>query len=408
MKILKPLHSANLNATRPGVRVGGSLIVLAALLASAELAHSQTIGGIPYQPLRKHLNHATIPVEQWAQDTMLSHLVGSGPYRVQRWDRGQSLTLVADTTGGRHATIATAIWRFAENPDAALNLVLSGEADLMEAAGSPERVERVEQDTMLKAVRYPSAAVGFLGYQVAHGLLADRTLRRALNLSINRPAVAVAAYGPGTLAPPGPISRLLWIWDDSVAVLPFDTAAAGRAFDAAGWRRGADGMRRKGTQPLGFDILVPSTSGGRRRLAEALQEQWRLAGAAVTVTAVDFPVFQERLGKGKFDSYVGAWLDEPSARGLADFWTTKGIGTFNAGHYSNPAFDRLVAAANAAPTIPEARAAWRAALDTLNADAPGIFLYTPENVAAVSRRVENFTIDPFSWLSGLPAASLSH
>ena len=47
-------------------------------------------------------------------------------------------------------------------------------------------------------------------------------------------------------------------------------------------------------------------------------------GADVTVSAVDFPVFQERLGQGRFDSYIGAWLDEPSARGLADQWTRAG------------------------------------------------------------------------------------
>lgn len=348
-----------------------------------------------------------IPIAGWVQDSALANLMGSGPYRIATWNRGQALTLVADTVGGRRTRIGTAVWRFAENPDAALNLVLSGEADLMEAAGSPERVERVEQDTALRAVRYPSAAVGFLGYQVGGGLLRDRLIRRALNMAVNRPAVATAAYGPGTLAPPGPISRLLWIWDDNIAVLPYDTTAAGQGFDAAGWRRGSDGMRKKGSQALSFDILVPSTSGGRRRLAEALQEQWRLAGVTVTVTAVDFPVFQERLAKGKFDSYIGAWLDEPSARGLADFWTSAGIGTFNAGRYSNPAFDKLFATAIAAPTVSAAKPAWRAALDTLNADAPALFLYTPVNVAAVSKRVQGFEIDPFSWLAGLSSATLT-
>ena len=57
-----------------------------------------------------------------------------------------------------------------------------------------------------------------------------------------------------------------------------------------------------------------------------LQERWRLLGARVSVTAVDFPVFQERIGKGQFDSYIGAYLDQPSARGLADGWTRRGWG----------------------------------------------------------------------------------
>ena len=40
-------------------------------------------------------------------------------------------------------------------------------------------------------------------------------------------------------------------------------------------------------------------------------------------------------------------------------------------------------------------------MDTLNADAPAIFLYAPANVAVVSRRVDDVDIDPYSWASGL-------
>lgn len=356
---------------------------------------------------------SAIPVGQWTGDTSLARLVGSGPYRIVSWVRGQALTLAADTTGGKRARIGTAVWRFADNPDAALSLVLSGEADLMEAAGSPERVQRVEQDTALKAVRYPAAAVGYLGYRVgtvngkSAGVLGNKGVRRALNMAVDREALAAAAYGPGTIAPPGPMSKLIWIWDDNIKTLPYDTTEAAKTLDAEGWKRGADGMRKKGSQALSIDILVPSTSAGRRRLAEGLQEQWRLAGVTATVTAVDFPVFQERMGKGNFESFIGAFLDEPSPRGLADFWTTNGIGGFNAGRYSNPVFDRLLTEAMAARTVADARGAWRTAMDTLNADAPAIFLYTPVNVAAVSKRVEGLTIDPFSWLSGLSAASMT-
>jgi peptide/nickel transport system substrate-binding protein len=348
----------------------------------------------------------------WAADTAVSRVIGTGPYRLARWDRGQSLTLVADTTGGARAQTATAIWRFASDPDAALNLVLSHAADLMESVGSPERIARVEADSALTAVRYPSAAYGFLGYQLAavgtpgSGALAALEVRRALNMAIDRAAIATLVFGAGAKAPPGPMSQLLWIWDDSIHVLPFDTAAASRLLDRAGWRRGSDGLRRKGGSPLGFEILVPSTSLARKRLAEALQEQWRRAGVAVTITAVDFPVFMERLGKGRFDTYIGSWLDEPSPRGLADQWTARGIGALNYGHYRDPVFDRLFTDALDAGDLATARGRWRAALDTLNSDAPALFLYAPVSTAAVARRVAGLAIDPYSWLSGLRGVTL--
>ena len=165
--------------------------------------------------------------------------------------------------------------------------------------------------------------------------------------------------------------------------------------------RGADGARQRAGVPLRFDILVPGTSPSRRDLAQALQQSWKTLGAAVTITAVDFPVFNERLGAGNFDSYIGAWLDEPSPRGLADQWTRDGWGKLNFGHYDNPAFDALFARAIVAPDTATAAPLYRAAMDTLNADAPALFLYAPEQAAGLSRRMEGVTIDPYSWLSGL-------
>lgn len=349
-----------------------------------------------------------IPRMEWAADTALSRLVGSGPYRIARWDRGQALTLVADTVGGRRTRIGTAVWRFASDPEAALNLVLAGEADLLETVGSPERITRVEADSTLRALRYPAAVYGYLGYRMSSRgtVIADPRVRRALNMGIDRAGLATAIFGAGSKAPPGPMSQLLWTWDDSIAVLPYDTAGAARILADAGWLPGHDGMRRKSSQTLSLDILVPATSLGRKRLAEALQEQWRQLGVSVTITALDFPVFMERLGRGNFESYIGAWLDGPSPRGVAEQWTSAGVGQLNFGRYASPAFDRLVEQAGATTDPQTARHIWREAFDTLNADAPALFLYAPVNVAAVSRRVEGFVLNPYSWLSGLPEARL--
>ncbi len=301
------------------------------------------------------------------------------------------------------------IWRFASDPDAALNLVLSHEADLLETAGSPDRQARVARDSALRLVPYASAAYGFLGFQIEggprggrHPIFGDAPTRRALALAIDRETLARSTFGRAAKAPPGPMSQLLWIWSDSIRVLPFDTVQADRALDAAGWRRPDSATtRQRGSRALAFDILVPSTSATRRQLAVALQAMWQAVGAAVTVTAVDFPVFQERLGTGEFDSYIGAWLDEPSTRGLTEQWTRAGWGGLNYGHYSNPAFDTLLRRAGRADSTAGAERLYRAAMDTLNADAPAIFLYAPANAAVIARRMEGVDIDPYSWLSGL-------
>ena len=48
-----------------------------------------------------------------------------------------------------------------------------------------------------------------------------------------------------------------------------------------------------------------------------------------------------------------------------------------------------------------ARARWRDVLDSINVDAPAVFLYSPEQSAVSSRRITGETIDPWSWLDGV-------
>ena len=351
---------------------------------------------------------SAVPRGRWAADTALARLVGSGPYRVREWRRGESL-LLERTAADLKSAPRRVLWRFGGDPDAALNLLLSHEADVLETLGAPDRVARVSGDSTFRLERYPAAVYGFLAHGVAdaqgraHPVLGDRRVRRALAMAVDRPTLAQAVFGAGTLAPPGPMSRLLWIWSDSIRVLPWDTVAAAAALDSAGWLRpDAGGVRLKGGRPLAFEILVPSTSPPRRNLAMALQETWRRVGVDARVTAVDFAVFQQRLGQGRFDAYIGAYLDEPSPRGLAEQWTRAGIGQLNHGRWVHPGFDSLLAAAAAERDPARAKARYVEAMDTLNADAPAIFLYTPVQTAAVHRRIGNVAIDPYAWIGRLP------
>jgi peptide/nickel transport system substrate-binding protein len=340
----------------------------------------------------------TIPRERWQGDTVLSHLAGSGPYRVRAWKRGQYLALERDTVATAGRGIARVMWRFAPDADAALNLVLSHEADLLESVGSPDRVRRVAADSNFELISYPAAMYGFLAFRLAEGpgrgsaLTATREARRALTAAIDRRTLARAVFGAGARVPPGPMSQLLWIWDDSIHTVPFDSAGA------AGFLQG---VRTTRAAPR-LDILVPATSPSRRQIALVIQEAWRRIGVEASVTVVDFPVFQERLAKGRFDAYIGSYLDEPSPRGLADQWSRSGWSALNYGRYSNASFDSLLTAASRQPDVRGARRLWRQAMDTLNADAPAIFLYAPANMAAVHRRLGKVTLDPYSWLRGLP------
>jgi peptide/nickel transport system substrate-binding protein len=350
---------------------------------------------------------ASLPPARWAEDTTVARLIGSGSYRIRTWKRGEFMLLEADSTAERRARIGRVLWRFTPDPDAAINLALSGEADLLEQVGPPSQQARFASDSAFELRPYPSAVYGFLAFRLQdsggrrHPIFGRREVRRALTLAVDRQSMARALLGPGTKAPSGPMSGNLWIGSQGIQVLPFDVPMANHTLDSAGWHFAGAG-RSRGGRPLRFDILVPSTSSVRKQAAVMLQEVWRRVGAEVTVTTVDFPVFEERIRRGEFDSYIGAYLDEPSPRGIADQFTRAGWDRLNFGRYANPRFDSLLASAGRERSVAGARRLYQEALDTINSDAPAVFLYTPNNVAAIRRTLAGVRLNPYSWLADLP------
>lgn len=356
--------------------------------------------------LPKHRWAAKSPAS-WPAETDPAQFEGSGPYRLQIWQRGQYLRLVADTAAAIRAATDTLVWRFAADPTAAATLLLAHEADVMETLITPANTARVTADSTLRVERYPSAAYGFLAFQVADrtgrpSRFVDLRLRQALGFALDRQTIATAVYGPGTAVPHGPVSQALWLHDAARPVQELDTVGAAALLDAAGWRRGADGMRRRGDVPLDVEILVPATSSARSTLAQAIVAQWRSAGIAGTVASVDFPVFQQRLAEGRFDTYIGSYLDEPSPRGLAVQWGTSGIGQLNYGRWSDRIFDSLLTHAAASRNGTEARLRYRVATDRLESEAPAIFLFAPQAVMGLNTRVQTAgQVDPFDWSAGV-------
>ena len=357
--------------------------------------------------LPAHLLRA-VPRDQWKTAPFGRQPVGDGPYRFVSWQAAQSLELVADSTFflGR-PPIRRLIWRFTPNLQVAVQQVIADQADVREQLVTPDNVERARAAKQLTIYPFRGNVYTYLGFNLrANGdtskpnpIFADRDVRRALSMAVDRASLVKSTLGDLGKVPPGPMSSLLGIWDPEIRQLPYDTAQAARILNAHGWRdHDGDGIRDKNGQPLAFHILVPTTSVLRRQYARLLQEQFRAIGVQTDIDELEFSVVNERLSSGKFDTSVLSRGNDPSpGSGITQTWTRAGFGGSNFGRYYNAEFERVVDLAIAAPTRERARALWKAAMETINADAPGIFLYALENVAAVHSRFDNVQIRPDSW-----------
>jgi peptide/nickel transport system substrate-binding protein len=353
-----------------------------------------------------------VPRDQWRTAAFGRKPIGCGPYKFVSWQPAQSIELIADSTFflGRPG-IRRLIWRITPNLQVAVQQVIADQADVREQLVTPENVERARAAQQLSVYTYRGNVYTYLSFNQRspddttkpNPLFADRELRRALSMAVDRASLLKSALGDLAKVPPGPMSALLWIWDEDIRQLPYDTAQAGRRLNALGWRdHDGDGVRDKDGQPLAFHILVPSSSVLRRQYARLLQEQFRAVGVRIEIDELEPSVVGQRVATGKFDTAILSRSNDPSpSSGIAQTWTRAGFGGSNFGRYYSPDFERVVDLAGTATSRDKAKQLWRAAIETLNADAPAIFLYALDNVAAVHKRVDNVQLRPDSWAAVL-------
>ncbi|HUF26898.1 MAG TPA: ABC transporter substrate-binding protein [Gemmatimonadaceae bacterium] len=338
--------------------------------------------------------------------------IGNGPYRLVRWERASRIELAADTAHWRgRPRLDRVIWTPAPDPVTTVTRLFAGEADFYESL-RPENLAQAESDSALRVVPYPSLQYGFLQFNLRdpgdssrpHRLLADRELRRAISMAVDRDRLVRSIYDTLAFVAIGPVSRAVAM-DTTMTHLPHDPERARRTLDSLGWRvSGGDGIRQRDGVPLAFGVIVPTSSRPRINAAVILQEQLRQVGVRLDIEQMEFTTFLERQRARRFESYLGVWVTTPTPSGVRQPWSTAGQSNFGA--YASPVFDALVDSAVYARSPVAARTYWRRAYQTIIDDAPAIWLYEPRMVAAHHRRLRITEFRADAWWAGIPEWSI--
>jgi peptide/nickel transport system substrate-binding protein len=354
-------------------------------------------------PLPSHLLDS-IPPEALPRSSFVRQPVGSGPYRLVRSVAGQFVELAANERFflGK-PEIERVFIRVAADPNARLNLLLSGQADAMDNVVPPlDNLQRLGADSSLRLIPVPSPAVGFLLFNQKdpgdraqpHPILSDLRVRRAIVLGLDRQLMVRAVFGSYAEVPYGPVSPLLWIRHAAPKAERPQPVEARRLLAEAGWKdSNQDGILDRDGRALTLSLSLPNTSAIRRQMSLLIQEQLRQIGINVELQQMEFPVWVERRSAGRFDIDFAAITQDPSPSGLTQGWSCGG-GT-NVAKYCNARVDSLLARAVLGSEQNPIRT-WVAILRQIEADAPAAFIYAPSYVYAVRNRFRNISISPVS------------
>jgi peptide/nickel transport system substrate-binding protein len=332
--------------------------------------------------------------------------VGSGRFRLRKWDKGASVEIVADTTNYRgRAKLDRVIWSVAPEFTTALTRLFSGEADLFDTI-RPDNLRQLARDPNLKMLALPGMDYVFLRFNLRdpahrnrpHPLFGDRELRRAITLSVNRNTLVRSVLDTFALVPVGPVVRAYSTTDPRGSQLPFDSVRATRTLDSLGWMRRGDGMRAKNGKDLAFTLTIPTNSASRIRMGALIQEQLRRMGIRVALENLEVSTVGDRESRGLFDASLDVWTMPSTLDGMRQAWATSGIGKNggNYGSYTNPTFDALLDSALAADPA-SARERFTRAYAVINEDAPAIWLYEPRKIIGLHKRIQTAPTRPDAW-----------
>lgn len=362
----------------------------------------------PVVILPSHLLKGTSPATL-RESSFARAPVGSGRFRFEAWERGARIVLQADSSNYRgRPNPDRLIWLVAADYPAAALRFLGGSADFLDNV-KPELVSQVRAKGGDVVVSPGSLDYGYVAFNLRnaansgpHRVFGDRETRRALVMAIDRPALVRSVFDTLGLVAHGPATRILATSDTTIGI-PYDPAQASRTLDSLGWRRGADGMRSRGTTPLAFSLIVPQSSAIRMKVAVVLQEQWRTAGAKVRIEPLELNAFGGRMESRKFESLLNAWHIDPTPSSVREEWASSEIrrGGYNAASYRNPAFDAVIDSAVKEMNPTRSAALYRRAYRILTDDAPAMFLYELRNAQGISKRIRPTGMRADAWWANL-------
>ncbi|MER9727383.1 ABC transporter substrate-binding protein [Mesorhizobium sp. M0217] len=322
--------------------------------------------------------------------------VGTGPWIVESYDSSGTVLVRNDKYWGEKPLFARMELKVVPDELARANALRSGDLDVIGgdwvATLSPRRARALEKDGM-KVVAEAGTATMLLGYSPKAKMMADKAVREAIYVSVDRAAIAKVLF-EGYADPAADLFPANVPSSGKRHNVPVrDVAAARKILADGGWSESGGAWSKEGA-PLAIDFLVSEESlPGSRRIAEMIQGQLSEVGFQVQVSSVDNATMHDRRPAFEYDlaffTTYGAPYDPHGTLGNA-FVSTADSGP-DGKIYVSPELDGVVKAALEA-SGDEREAKMQALYDWLHDNRAICPLVVSQRLWAHNPRVENFAL----------------
>ena len=330
--------------------------------------------------------------------------VSSGAFMLGSWEKAQSITLKRNPNyfGAKYG-ISTPLdeLRFdvISHPNTCFQALMSGRIDRLGL--TPEQWIKRTNSAQFKAAKlrkekYLIPQYTYIGYNQKNPLFADRRVRNALTLLVDRERICKDIYhdlAEIAVTPFFPRSRFA---DPALKPLPYSPEKAKKLLAEAGWRdTDGDGILDKDGKKFRFTMMQIATSSIQQRLMPLLKESFAAAGIDMSIQVIEWSNYISRLDARNYDACCLGWSSsfDPD---MYQVWHSSQIAQGGSNHisYSNAELDRLIEEMRGEFDTEKRIALARKIGAILHRDQPYTFLMWPYSLVAVSGKFKNLNVYP--------------
>lgn len=296
--------------------------------------------------------------------------IGSGPYRLIRWDEGQKMVVEANNHYyGKKPAIRQLVFLFSE-ADAALAMARAGQVDVLGVPSSlaGQKISgmklHVVKSVDNRGLMFPTVPDKGLetpkGVRIGNDVTADVAIRKAVNYAVDREALVAGVldgYGRPAF---GVVDGLPWDNAD-IRFRDNDPEKAEAILEKAGWKdKDNDGIREKNGIKAEFIIVYNARDSLRQGLALAVSDMLRPLG----IKAVPKGENWDRIKTELTHTHVVVYgFGDHSPLEMYKLYHSPGPEPmyWNAGFYSNAVVDKYLEQARAAESFEKSIPFWQKA-----------------------------------------------
>lgn len=316
--------------------------------------------------------------------------VGSGPYKLSEWVKGDHITLVANENYFRGAPkIKQIIIKVIPDENTSLSQLQTHEIDWM---FEPSYSTFPQLSKMNEIVTHYNDVNGYEGMWIntSHPHVSDPQVRRAIAYAIDKKKLLdTLTFGQEKLATED-LPDWMWAYNKDVTVYDFNPDKAKQMLAADGYAPGANGILAKNGSPLSLQLVTNNSNVTRKKISVLVQSMLRQVGIDVQVKYYDgatlfAPAPLGILQSGKFDLGLAGWFAGVDPDDSSNFMS-KNVppGGYNYTRYQSPQMDAAQKLALENYDRPTRTKAYATIEKLLSDDVPEIFFWWDRQAQAIN------------------------